>query len=757
MNADSSLTAPSLTEIEQQAHIYFSGGNYKAASQHYEQMLVDDPAQASYYWHLGLALVLQGQEAEAQFTWMTPILEAESEVQQEQLTLELINVLSVEADRQETLSNYETAWLLRQHLREFAPNNTDNLLRTLGLALQAKIFSFEDSLLPEIIHCLQTVSSAAALCPDRLLQVSQLLLQLNPGHAATLNFLESCIPYLSGKQLTEWIDWVLAAATRHSQNSQFTIASKLNYLAIPLVLDNIKILLNIIYQLQGGSIVDRLESIKLAERCLELATNPSEKISATNALLSSWLYSGGDWKQAVEIYQTYKALLQALIKSYAQMPNAIGEVVDVEQKLGFLSNLAPVGSLFFYFEDEPKTNRPLRNQIAQIAQSHLRTVLSDEVSKYQSRSPLLLTASDRKRLPRIGYFAGTLRQHSVGWLSRWLLTYHNRDRFDIHLYSPRPSQDPIQQQFRQEYGDRFHDVSSNIADIANQIYDDQIDILVEMDSLTNFGGCGVVALKPAPIQVHWLGYDASGIPGVDYFIVDPYVVPEDAQSYYSETLWRLPHTYIAVDGFETHTPSLRRDQLGIPGDAIIYLSSQTGLKRNIDNVRLQMQVIKAVPNSYFLIKSFLANPEFIKTFFQDVAESEGVSADRLRFLPDVSSEFVHRANLAIADVVLDTYPYNGATTTLEALWTGLPIVTRVGEQFAARNSYTMMMNAGITEGISWNDDEYLEWGIKLGQDAALRQDIFYRLKRSRHTSPLWNGRQFAQDMESAYEQMWERL
>jgi predicted O-linked N-acetylglucosamine transferase (SPINDLY family) len=344
----------------------------------------------------------------------------------------------------------------------------------------------------------------------------------------------------------------------------------------------------------------------------------------------------------------------------------------------------------------------------------------------------------------------------VGWLCRWLLAYHDRDRFDIHLYSPRPSHDPIQQQFRQTYGDRFHDVPSSIADIANRIYDDQIDILVELDSLTSFGGCGVVALRPAPIQVHWLGYDASGIPGVDYFIVDPYVVPEDAQNYYSETLWRLPHTYIAVDGFETHIPSLRRDQLGIPGDAIVYLSSQTGMKRNIDNVRLQMQVIKAVPNSYFLIKSFLSNPEFIETFFQDVAESEGVSLDRLRFLPDVSSEFVHRANLAIADVVLDTYPYNGATTTLEALWSGLPIVTRVGEQFAARNSYTMMMNAGITEGLSWSNAEYLEWGVRLGTDAALRQDIFYRLKQSRYTSPLWNSKQFAQEMENAYQQMWER-
>ncbi len=110
--------------------------------------------------------------------------------------------------------------------------------------------------------------------------------------------------------------------------------------------------------------------------------------------------------------------------------------------------------------------------------------------------------------------------------------------------------------------------------------------------------------------------------------------------------------------------------------------------------------------------------------------------------------------LGIADVVLDTYPYNGATTTLETLWMGIPLVTRVGEQFAARNSYTMMMNAGITEGIAWTDEEYIEWGIRLGKDTKLRQEVAWKLRQSRQTAPLWNGKQFTREMEKAYEQMW---
>jgi predicted O-linked N-acetylglucosamine transferase (SPINDLY family) len=266
--------------------------------------------------------------------------------------------------------------------------------------------------------------------------------------------------------------------------------------------------------------------------------------------------------------------------------------------------------------------------------------------------------------------------------------------------------------------------------------------------------CDILALKPSPLQVTWLGWDASGLPAIDYYIADPYVLPEDAQEYYSERIWRLPNTYIAVDGFETGIATLRRSDLDISADAIIYFSSQKSYKRHPDVVRSQLQILKQVPNSYFLIKG-LADQNSVQNFFYEIADLEGVERDQLKFLGMTNSEAEHRANMAIADVVLDTYPYNGATTTMETLWMGIPMVTQVGEQFVARNSYTMMINAGITEGIAWNVEEYVEWGVRLGTDASLRQDIAWKLRQSRKTSPLWNGRQFTREMENAYRQMWE--
>jgi predicted O-linked N-acetylglucosamine transferase (SPINDLY family) len=123
-------------------------------------------------------------------------------------------------------------------------------------------------------------------------------------------------------------------------------------------------------------------------------------------------------------------------------------------------------------------------------------------------------------------------------------------------------------------------------------------------------------------------------------------------------------------------------------------------------------------------------------------------------LPHAPTEYIHRANLAIADIVLDTFPYNGATTTLETLWMGIPMVTQVGKQFAARNSYTFMLNAGIAEGIAHDEAEYIEWGVRLGLEPNLRREIGEKLRASQRTAPVWNAQQFTLDLERAYRQMW---
>jgi predicted O-linked N-acetylglucosamine transferase (SPINDLY family) len=442
--------------------------------------------------------------------------------------------------------------------------------------------------------------------------------------------------------------------------------------------------------------------------------------------------------------QRQKSLLGALIES---QPMQLDSVT--------VARLFNSSFFLVYFKDAPKEFRQIQNQVTQLCQASIEVFAKEQIERYSQahtkRKQLGVTAKPLK----IGYVSYCFRSHSVGWLARWLLHHHDRDRFQFNGYFLIP--DRADDHLHQWYVSQFSKVhkQKNLWEVAEQIYQDEVDILIDLDSLTLDLSCELMALKPAPVQVTWLGWDASGIPPVDYFIADPYVLPASAQEYYTEKIWRLPQTYIAVDGFEVGVPSLRREHLEIESDAVIFLSSQKGFKRHPDTVRLQMKIIKEVPSSYFLIKGG-GEEKSIKSLFSQIAEEVGVNSDRLRFLSSDWTESVHRANLGIADVVLDTYPYNGATTTLEVLWMGIPLVTRVGEQFAARNSYTMMMNAGITEGIAWTDEEYVEWGIRLGKDEALRQQIAWKLRQSRQTAPLWNAKQFTREMENAYEQMWQR-
>jgi MFS transporter, NNP family, nitrate/nitrite transporter len=409
-----------------------------------------------------------------------------------------------------------------------------------------------------------------------------------------------------------------------------------------------------------------------------------------------------------------------------------------------------VSATFFpYIADRPDCYRTLQNQIA-------RTYLEIERHQIIRHKITATTLKKPKGIMRIGYLASTLRSHSVGWMSRWLWQYHDRDRFQIFTYCINQNpDDPTYQKWFRDRSDVAYCFGNDANEIAAQIQADKIDILIDLDSLTLDTTCQILAAKPAPIQVSWLGWDATGLPTVDYFIADRYVLPANAQEYYQEQIWRLPKSYVAVDGFEVGTPTIRREDLNIAHNAIVYWSGQRGDKRHPQTIKLQMEILKSVPDSYLLIKGE-STGDIAEDLFRNIAIEIGVNPDRLRFLPMETDEVSDRANLTIADVVLDTFPYNGTINTLETLWMGIPIVTQVGQQFAARNSYTLMLNAGIDKGIAWNEQEYVDWGVKFGLDRKLRLQVRERLRLGRKTAPVWNARQFTIDMEQAYQQMWTK-
>lgn len=715
--------------------------NYAQAAILYEQAITEQPSVKSYYWHLGLILLLQEQEAEAQTTWLLAMAEGESE-EIELWTAELLEVLEAEAERQRLdLVNYEVAWAIRQHIREINPGDINNLLHSVGLSILRKTYRGEESdALGTIVELLKS-EPPIALDYDLLLQVWKTVLDVAPFHPSSFEFTEACFNHV--KEPLPVIETLLYFAYDIAYSGkQFHLATRYVELALRLEAKHQEVLraLASFYQDIGNF----YQGIETAKICYSVMEHLADKIFANHLLLRGLMLAGGNWEDSWSAFETHKLMMRAIIE-------------EAPTNLDSAAALRLMSSLFFfpYFEDRPQEAGIIRIQIGNLFQANVENYAKPIVEKCRHRSLPLLQRGNEKRRYKVGYLSYCLRSHSVGWLARWLFDHHDRDRFEIcaYLIGAKLTNDPIQQWYIGK-ADQAYKLGISGIEAAEKIHEDEIDILIDLDSITMNTNCEVMAIKPAPVQISWLGWDASGVPNVDYYIADNYVLPESAQDYYAEKIWRLPATYLAVDGFEVGVPTVRRDSLDIPSDAVIYYCSQMGYKYNPNTARLQMQIIKAVPNSYFVTKWF-AEQESLKNFFIQIAESEGVSADRLRFLPHAPSEAVHRANLGIADVVLDTYPYNGATTTMETLWMCIPLVTRVGQQFSSRNSYGMMMNAGISEGIAWTDEEYVEWGIRLGKDAALRQQISWKLRQSRQTAPLWNGKQFTREMEKAYEQMWQ--
>jgi predicted O-linked N-acetylglucosamine transferase (SPINDLY family) len=712
---------------------HFNSSHLEQTVKYYETIIERGDERSENYWNLGLAYLLRRQESNAQAAWFIPFSNA-SEVETDIYTKELLAILDREAKARSEASELDDAWLLRQHLQTIEPENIENILQLVILA--DSLDRLNAALLIEWQIDELLSSASIGIVSDDLLERTIAVLLYKIHSDLGLKLVDSCL-HLTG-------------------DLRYSIVSKLGHAAFQLFhqrADLFGLCIRLIEICQSFS-PNNIE-LRHISSCLYSGVDLHSKAIADAEYY--YQHMGGLTNKLFGSYLMQRAFLTAgnwnnyLTKITRHRQLASETIVDIVTKSQVCPIVSLVASSFFspYFEDNPKVNRTLQNKIATFYQDNLDPIVVN--SKLEE-----VSLKKEIGVLRIGYLASTLREHSVGWLSRWLFHHHDRQSFQVFIYCVNQTpNDTFNHKWFRDKVDVSYYFDNNLREVIAQIKADEIDILIDLDSLTFDLSCVVMAYKPAPVQATWLGWDASGIPAIDYFIADPYVLPDDAQDYYQEKIVRLPQTYLAVDGFEVGIPSLNRQELDIPNDAVIYFSSQNGYKRHPDNIRCQMRIIKAVPDSYLLIKG-RSDPQMIRDLFGKIAEEEGVSLERLRFLGSAPGEATHRANLAIADIVLDTFPYNGATTTLETLWMGIPMVTQVGQQFAARNSYTFMLNAGIEEGIAWSEEEYIEWGIKLGLDRDLRDKIAGKLRSGRTTAPVWNAKQFTLDMEQAYRDMWAK-
>ncbi len=375
-------------------------------------------------------------------------------------------------------------------------------------------------------------------------------------------------------------------------------------------------------------------------------------------------------------------------------------------------------------------------------------------SAFLSRPPLYGTRSYRSRDKlRIGYLSADYYEHATSHLLAHVIELHDRRHFEVAAYSYGPDDESaIYKRMRVAF-DEFHDIrylSSEAA--AQRIFDDEIDILVDLKGYTKDTRTHINALRPAPVQVNWLGYPGTlGHPQLaDYLIGDPIVTPLEHAAHYSETLALMPHCYQPNDRRRSVGARPSRNEAGLPDKGFVFCSFNQSYKITQPVFELWCRLLGALRGSVlWLLQS---NPTAQDNLWRE-AKTRGIAADRLIFAPKLPLP-AHLGRLQLADLALDTYPYTSHTTASDALWTGVPLVTLIGETFVSRVAASLLHAAGMSELVTGTADSYYRLALNLAQQPERLRQIRTKLIADRLTCPLFDSERFTRDLERIYQRMW---
>lgn len=363
-------------------------------------------------------------------------------------------------------------------------------------------------------------------------------------------------------------------------------------------------------------------------------------------------------------------------------------------------------------------------------------------------------AKQHQRL-RIGYFSADFRNHAVMQLLVGAFEAHDRDAFEIHAFSHGPdAEDGMRARIRATM-DHFHECArlSDGAFIA-LARRAGIDIAVDLNGYKKDVRLAPFAVRLTPVQVSYLGYPGTmGANFLDYIVADAIVLPMDQQRFYDEKIVHLPDSYQANDARRVIAPeTLSRVEAGLPADGFVYCCFNNAYKITPEAFASWMRILNAAPGSVLWL---LANEAEAMQRLRAVATEQRIDPTRLVFAPHLPLA-QHLARHRLADLFLDTLPYNAHTTASDALWAGLPVLTQIGNAFAGRVAASLLHAVGLSDLVTRDAAAYEALAIALGRDPARAGALKAKLAAAIPTAPLFNTPRFTRHLEGAYRMMWQR-
>ena len=496
---------------------------------------------------------------------------------------------------------------------------------------------------------------------------------------------------------------------------------------------------------------DKLQKRDEAYQCYQKALNLNEQDADLWNNLGNAERELGHLDKAVASYERALTINPLLFHAYLHLAHQKQHMCDWQgidqlfQKICSIVNTNPAALISpFAFISNPFSSSQEQMVCAnQWTQNHFKA------QSFQKGS------WERKNKIRIGYLSSDFKLHPLYFLIRDVIKYHDRDIFDIYAYDASPNENTNERTTLISLFDHYRDISStNDGSAVTLINHDEIDILIDLTGYTNNSRAFIAPQLKNTITINWLGYPGTmGFTGekslYEFILADDFIIPKSDEKYYAESILRLPFAYQPNIENRSQSNEKNRQDYGIPLDAFVYCAFNQSFKITEVIFKAWLTLLQKYPKSIlWLTHSNKWASDQLKIY----AEKHGIKSERIIFATRVPNE-EHIARHALADIYLDTLPYNAHTSASDALSMNLPIVTLKGKTFPSRVAGSLLHSLNLDELITEDIESYIRCASKLTEDSTYRQDLIQRLKEAKSTSPNFQPRLFVKKLESIYQEI----
>ncbi len=697
---------------------------WQAAEKSFQQALTLDPQFAEAHYNFGNVLKDQGQLEQAE-AHLQQAVTLRPEFAQAYYTLG--RIFHQQSQFNKAMASYQRAIAIQPNFAE-AHNNLGNTLKFLGSEEEAK-------------ECFQRALTINSSLIEALCNLSELCLRRRQFPEA-VEYLQRALNVNSKYNIALYL---LASVFEQQGKLHDAVACYQKLLEI-----------NPHDTVAHNNIGKVLWEENQFEQALNwyrqaLAKNPKDIALRNN--LGIILLTHGQISEAMACFQTILASDPNFAEAYAHLGAVASDMGQLEEAIAYyrraltlksntifqqsiclISNYSAVPDEETLFAEHQKVNEQHAIPLAKFIQP-------------------FLNACEPSRKLKIGYVSPDFRQHSVAYFMEPILAHHNRQQFEIYCYYSNTLFDDVTQRF-QQYADQWNSCAKfSDLELVEQIRRDNIDILVDLAGHTANNQLAVFARRPAPVQVTYLGYPSTtGLFAMDYRLTDNYIDVPANETLSSEMPIKLPACFYCYQPHQNSPPVNELPALQTGYVTFGCLNSYSKVTPPL--LELWAAILQALPHAKLLMQNISLADATARQSFETRLNSVGIATDRViikNFAPVPEYLKIYHQ----VDIALDTYPCNGGTTTCEALWMGIPVVTLVGKRHVSRLGLSILSTLGLTDLIATTPEEYVKICIQLANRLNYLQQLRHTMRQRMQASPLMDAPVFTRQLEEAYRQMWK--